>query len=563
MAKLKLPVRKARIGLINLLRKRQHVPPWLLVSLGGEIDELPQPHSRVPFARFVLPPDSHNVSSLRRMFEQLGRDPRVHGVVLKIECAAGASVYQSLRKIVLDFRACGKRVVAYATSFGPFQYYLACACDQIVMPPSAEWGITGLFREYLFFKDALDQIGIGIDVVNVSPFKSAFDQFAQSDFSSESRAQAEWLLDATFNELVHGISEGRRLSEEQVRRLVDGAPLGAREAKTCGLLDATLYEDELEAFLAEKTDATPQLAMYDDVRKSLLIPYFERGTKLIGVVKIEGTIVEGRSQSFPLPIPLPFFGNRFAGAESVVQALRHAGEDENIAAVILYVDSGGGSALASDLIAREVRRVCERKPVVAYMGSVAASGGYYVAALAQSIMAQPLTITGSIGVITMKPNVQEAQRKLFLHSTILQRGTRAGMYGLATSLSPDERMAVAASIQRVYDDFKRIVAEGRKLAFEMIEPMAGGRVWTGAMAKERGLVDELGDFSMAVEKAHALAGLPEGIRSQVIVVTSPRKPALPTIKAAKEGMSDLRALWQHFGRARNWMILPWVVGKGE
>jgi len=586
MPRLKLPIRKGRIGLLNLFRKRRSIAPYLLVTLSGEIDELPQPRPRIPFARFVLPPDPPSVSSIRRQFEQLALDPRVQGVVLKLECGASGATYQSLRKVLLDFRARGKRLIAYANAFGPFQYYLACACDQIIMPPSAEWGITGLLREYLFFKDALDQLGIGVDVVNVSPFKSAFDQFVRSDFSEQSRAQAEWLLDAAFNELVRGIAEGRKLTEVQVRELVDSAPLGASQAVERGLLDGVLYEDELEGYLTPQPSPTPavklvkaakddkteisvqkkqpapaQLALYDDARKSLLIPYIERGSKLIGVVMVEGTIVEGRSQSLPLPIPLPFFGNRFSGSESVVQALRQAGEDKRIAAIILYIDSGGGSALASDLIAREVRRV--RKPVVAYMGGVAASGGYYVAALAQRIIAQPLTITGSIGVITMKPNVQNAQHKLFLHSTILQRGARAGMYSTATPLSADEHTAVAASVQRIYDDFKRIVAEGRKMAIDAIEPIAGGRVWTGAMAREHGLVDELGDFTLALEQAWSLAGLPEGQRPHAIVIAPPRKFTLPTPRAAANGLADLRALWGMFSRARSWILLPWTVVNGD
>lgn len=591
MAKFRLPIRKARIGLINLFRKRQRLSPYLLLSLNGAIDELPQPRPRIPFGRFILPPDPPTVSSLRRQFEQLALDPRVHGVVIRIECTASAAAYQSLRQLLLDFRAGGKRLIAYANSFGPFQYYLAAACDQVIMPPGAEWGITGLLREYVFFKDALDQLGIGVDVVNVSPFKSAFDQFKRSDFSDESRAQAEWLLDATYNELVHGIAEGRKLNETRVRELIDGAPVGARTAVELGLLDAVLYEDELETYLAPAAaEVTPpvaneknpgkakpagkgtrkkqhqlraQLAMYDDARRGLLIPYFERPAKRIGVVMVEGTIVEGRSQSLPLPAPVPFFGNQFAGAESIVQALRQAGEDDSIAAIILYVDSGGGSALASDLIAREVRRVRETKPVVAYMGGVAASGGYYVAALAHSIIAQPLTITGSIGVIAMKPNVQAAQGKLFLHNTLLQRGAHAGMYSIATPFSTDEHTAIADSIQRIYADFKRVVAEGRKLDAEAIEPIAGGRVWTGAMAHERGLVDELGSFALALDKARALAGLPEALRPSAIVIGPPRKFALPTPKAAAEGLAGVRALWNMFGRARHWALLPWQMPKGD
>jgi protease-4 len=230
--------------------------------------------------------------------------------------------------------------------------------------------------------------------------------------------------------------------------------------------------------------------------------------------------------------------------------LRHAAEDDRIAAVILYVDSGGGGVLASDLIAREVRRVRDRKPLVAYMGGVAASGGYYVATLANSIIAQPLTITGSIGVITMKPNLQRTESKLYLHSTLLKRGERAGVNSLANPLSADEHAAVASSVQRYYDGFKRLVAEGRHLQVDDLEPIAGGRVWTGAMARERGLVDALGDFTLALDKARELAGIPADLRPRAIAISPPRKFALPTPQSI-----TARLAW--LARPRAWAILPW------
>ena len=569
MVRVNLPVRKARIGVLNFFRRRKYVPRYVLVSLNGEISEIPaqRPQTRIPFARRFLPPDPPSVSSLRRLLEQIALDPRVEGVVLKIECMASAATYQSLRTLLLDFRARGKRLIAYANAFGPFQYYLACACDEIIMPPSAEWGVTGFLREYLFYKDALDRLGIGVDVINVSPYKSAFDQFVHTDFSEESRAQAEWLLGAQYDELVRGIAEGRKLTPEQVRAFIDAAPYGVREAASHGLLDATLYEDELEAYLAlqaseppvekSKAKARRALELYDEVAGALLIPYVAYAPKLVGVVRVEGTIMEGKSQNLPLPVP--FFGNRFSGAETVAQALRSAAEDEHIAAVVLYVDSPGGGVLASDLIAREVRKLREKKPVVAYMSGVAASGGYYVSALAQRIIAQPLTITGSIGVISMKPNLQGAEGKLLLHHVSLKRGERAGIYSAAAPLDADGYTAVAATISRAYDDFKQLVAEGRKLNAADLEPISGGRVWTGAMAKERGLVDELGDFSMALQQARELAGLPAERRVRAVDVMPPRKFMLPTLptRSALAGLDVLDRFARLLAHVHMWAILPW------
>jgi protease IV len=602
-----LPIRKLRIAAANWFRARRHVPRFLMMTLSGEVSEISPPrlHIPLPFVSRFLPPDPPNVFSLRRALEQIAIDPRVDGVVLQIECLANGATFQSLRRVLLDFRTSGKRLIAYAHSFGPFQYYLACACDQIVMPPSAEWSVIGLLREYVFFKDAFDALGIGIEVVNVSPFKSAFDNFAKTDFSEESRAQAEWVMNAQYDELVRGISEGRHMSAEQVRGLIDAAPFGASDAVARGLLDAALYEDELEDWLAPaKTTSTPllpnksdvetassatttsdiattskakvafwrrpfkknkpirALELYGDVYGSLLIPYVKYTPKLIGIVRVEGTIMEGRSQSLPLPIPLPLLGNRYAGAESVAQALRYAAEDDHVAAVVLYVDSGGGSALASDLIAREVRRIREVKPVVAYMAGVAASGGYYVSALAQHIVAQPLTITGSIGVITMKPNLERAESKLLLHRTILKRGEHAGVNSLATPLNPDEYASVAASIQRVYDAFKRIVAEGRKLSVDEMEPICGGRVWTGEMARERGLVDELGDLRMALEKARDLANMPADCRPRAAEFNQHPRYRLPSLKAAA-AIWDMTALKARFLSTRAWAILPWGAEKGD
>lgn len=588
----------------NRRRARRKLPPYIVVTLEGEVVEFPPPPPelpvRIPFAsRFIpSPPQPWSVSGLRRLFEQLSLDPRVKGVVLKIGTAASATTYASLRNIIKTFRDSGKRVVAYADNFGPFQYYLACACDEIIMPPPAEWMVLGFQNEYLFFKDALDRLGVGVDVVNVSPFKSAGDNLARNDFSDESRAQAEWLLDARYDELVRGIAEGRRLREEQVRALIDGAPYSAEQAVQCGLIDAALYEDELEARLlpelpapAPKPDSTLvslaksvpglrkriELAQkattemqrkawitLEEARRTLLVPQFNYGEKYIGVISIEGLIVPGTSRRSPYPIPI--FGGEIAGSTSIAQTIREAERDNDIAAVVLHIDSSGGSALASDLIAREVKRLKTKKPVVAYMNSVAASGGYFVAALAQHIVAHPLTITGSIGVILIKPNTDGALEKFDVHRTILQRGKNAGIYSDAAPFNAHEREVVAGAIARSYDDFKRVVAEGRNLEFDLLEPICGGRVWTGLQAQQHGLVDTMGDFTAALAKARELAKLPDENqkRTRAVLMDGGRRNALPSMFPAL----NPQALWDQVSEwrrlllsTRTWAISLWGADK--
>jgi protease-4 len=591
----------------NKRRAGRKLPPFIVISLEGEIIEFPSPPPelpvRIPFAsRFIpTPPQPLSVSALRRLFEQLALDPRVKGVVLKISSAASAATYDSLRNIIKNFRASGKRVVAYAETLGPFQYYLACACDEIVMPPPAEWSVLGFQNDYLFFKDALDRIGIGVDVVNVSPFKSAGDNLARNGFSEESRAQAEWLLDARYDELVRGIAEGRKLNEDRVRELIDDAPYSAEQAAQCGLIDAALYEDELEKHLVpeppkpeQKPDGfavrmakkIPSLRKaiehaqkeaderrshawitLDEARRTLLVPQFNFHDKYIGVVSVEGLIVPGSSRRSPIPIPI-LGGEMIAGSQSIAQAIRAAERNDDIAAVILHVDSSGGSALASDLIAREVKRLKAKKPVVAYMNGVAASGGYFVAALAQHIVAHPLTITGSIGVILIKPNTEEALEKFDVHRTVLQRGKNAGIYSDATAFNEHERSVVAGAVARSYDDFKRVVAEGRNLKYDELEPICGGRVWTGLQAQAHGLVDTMGDFSAAMAKARELAKLPDEKvkRTRAVLMEGGRRNTLPPMFPAL----NPQALWNQMSEMRRlllnthtWAISLWSADKTE
>jgi protease-4 len=491
---------------------------------------------------------------LRRLFEQLAFDPRVKGAVVRIRCQASASVYQSLREIFEQFRAQDKRLVAYSTGFGPFQYYLACACDQIVMPPPAEWAVLGLAQDHVFLKDALAALGIEVEVLHVSPFKSAGDQLARTDFSPESRAQAEWLLDANWQELLRGISHGRKLDVERIKTLIDSGPHSAEMARAHGLIDATVYEDELDAWLIPDSErpapqppgamrkllsrikrgrdagvataAKPEPAMLtlEEAHDALMIKPLRYSHKRIGIIPIEGMIIDGSSQSSPLPVPL--VGGTMAGDETIAQMVRKAERDDSLAAIIVYVNSPGGSALSSDLMARELSRLNRKKPVITYMGGVAASGGYYVSAPTRHITAQPLTLTGSIGVVLTKPAAQSALATLKLHHRVLKRGERADAITPFRPFTEGEHAAFTEMMRRTYDAFKAIVGRGRNLPAEALEPICGGRVWSGAMAHERKLVDSLGSFSVALAKARELAGLADEPRVPAVLVSPDRKHRL-------------------------------------
>jgi protease-4 len=593
-------IRHSIIKIKNWFRSRREICPYIYIDLNGEITDFPPPPPPIPsiLAKRFMRQEAIHVAGLKRVFEQIAADDRIEGVILKIECVASGAIYQSLRGLMPILRNRGKKVIAYANSFSPFQYYLACACDKIIMPPSAEWAVLGMHQEYVFLKDALNQLGIQFEVINVSPFKSAGDQLTRTDFSEESRAQAEWLLNAFFNELVSGIAMGRKIAVSEVITMIDAGPYSAKDAISHGLIDAALYEDELENYLlgvpkkseeshlpkllqryiawqktrnpnaiAELHDlekaqkSSLRIMMLDEALNVLRIPIIEYANKFIGIVGIEGVITDGKSQN--APVPLPILGSKIAGALSVSQALRQAETDDKIAGVLLYVNSGGGSALGSDLMAREVYRLQQKKPVVVYMSSVAASGGYYVSALAKHIVAQPLTVTGSIGVVILKPNTLGADQKLQIHRNILQRGARAGMLNTSRPFSSDERQAVSDAMMRVYDDFKAVVAQGRQLDKTTLESICGGRVWTGEMAKEHRLVDTLGGVSEAFAQLRLLSGLqPEvdaGKRVGAIMIHPPKKWLLPQPfqMSSFNWVIDAYQFWKKkLAQTQTWLILP-------
>jgi protease-4 len=505
----------------RLLRRRAD---WVRLDLTGALPELatapPWWQRRLLGAR---PPAS--LQGLRRMLERVAADPQASGVLLKIDgLAAGWATLQSLRDEIARFRAGGKRVVAYLVTPDVAGYYAACAADEIVAPPSAFLTVLGLRAEIQFLRDALAKVGISAEVEAVSPYKAAGETFIRSDISPENRAQLERILDQRFAELVRAIAAGRRLDEPAVRAAIDASPLSAPAACERGLLDALCYEDELEAHL-RRGDQAPKILPWDQARRALRLQPARYHRKLVALVTVEGTIATGSSRS--LPVPLPLLGGQQAGADSVAQALRAAERNTRAAAVVLYVNSRGGDAFASDLMWREVLRVRRKKPVVVAMGDVAASGGYYLAAPASAIVAQPGTLTGSIGVVSLRPILAGLLERAGVNTVVLSRGANSGLFSISETPSEAERQALRDLIFTSYAEFKQRVREGRGLAEQQLEPIAGGRVWLGQEAVELGLVDQLGGLPDAVLRAQALAGLPQDRAAPLLLARAGKSQAAP------------------------------------
>ncbi len=400
-----------------------------------------------------------NLQSIRARLDRILADGRVGGVVLRIEnLNAGWAALEELRTELHRFREAGKKVAAYLVDPSTSSYYLASAADEIFASPLSTVNVVGLRARVNFLKDALLRLGLETEVLAVSPYKSAADPVARSDFSKESREQVERLLDRRFEELVAAISTGRDIPPGKTRDIINRAPYSADEAVTEGLLDGALYEDELAGRLGDG-DRSAKLAEWRVARKALRVPYKKWARKVVGLVRVEGTISRGRSRK--LPVPLPLLGSEQAGSDSVVAALRVAERSRRVGAILLHVDSRGGDALASDLIWREVERIRPKKPVVVLMGNTAASGGYYVSAPANHIIARKNTITGSIGVILARPVASGLFGKLKIKPVSIERGARSNLLDPSRPPSADELDVLSKQLHNFYNEFKERVASGR------------------------------------------------------------------------------------------------------
>jgi protease-4 len=524
----------------NVLRElRQLELDYVVIPVGGSLPERSGPPRSFLQRQLPLPSEPMSLETLNRRLAAIADADNVKGVLFVFQgFGAGAAKLQNFRDAVLRLRAAGKETIVFTPYLDLAHYFAATSADMIVAPPSANFDALGLHAEALFLKDALSRFGVEAEVVQISPYKTAYNMLGNSDITPEEDEQINWLLDESFDMFMAAIAEGRGKSQEEIRQLIDEAPMSAKDALAKGLIDHLAYEDTLPFLLAneegegedrELGDSAGQsededlsrppkatLATWDAARSVLLEKARRPVKRYIGVVSLEGAITMGQSQKPPLPIP--FFGGVTAGEATIVQQLRLAESDHQMAALIFHVDSVGGSPLASDLIWRQLKRIAQKKPVVAYMGSVAASGGYYVSAPANHIMAQPNTITGSIGVLTAHISTAELYNKLSVNRVSFSRGRRAGLFSDASSLSDDERQVLWDNIVETYEQFKQVVANGRDLPFEELDSICEGRVWSGRQALEHKLIDSFGDFIEAARVASELAKLKVGDGNYVPVI---------------------------------------------
>ena len=564
-------LRNAILGSRNILRSlRRAGLDCVVLPLGGSYPEWTRqpPSFPFPFRQLWRVTPDVSLARFRAVVEMIGNDKRVRGVVVRFDTVrADLSTLYSLRRSLLDLRSKGKRLIAWLPAAGLPEYYLASACDEVIFPESARLAVLGLRAEVMFLSDALALAGVEADLEAIAEYKVAPDLFRRTTMTEPHREMLDAIVNSLFDEIVAAIAEGRGLDPAGVRDLIDAAPLVPARAIDIGLADGVLYEDELAAHFAagsrgagqDNGDLPARLLTWREAAHRLQQPLKWTTRQRIGVVSLEGMIVPGQSRRVPAPVPLPFFEMQ-AGAGTIVQALRRAEADRGIAAVILHVETPGGSVLASDLICREVRRLRERKPVVVLMGGQATSGGYYVSALAHHIVARPTTLTGSIGIWGGKFVLAGLYAKLGLAREAVQRGAMADLYSEMTPFSDEERERVRRSLGESYTGFKKLVAEGRGMTVEGVEDVARGRVWTGAQALEVGLVDQLGDFDTALVMAKKLAGLDPEREYTVVQVRPSRRELLPppssTAALARNGLLDTL---QSLAQERAWALAPWAI----
>ena len=536
------------------LRRPRKPPPCVSFLIEAPPPE-PAPPPGPRWQRFLgRPPLS--IHALAAQVRRVTAEPRVKEVVFHLRpVPLSRSQVGSLRNLIDEVRAAGIRVTCWAPSYATGIYEVACAADEVLMQPGGMVAPLGISREYLFLGEALERVGLEADLLQVSPYKSAGDVLTRRGFSPESREMAEWLADSAFADIVAAVATGRKLDEPAARALVEASPLTDEQALAAGAVDAVLAEEALPDRLGE------DVVSWDAARRRLPSPRPARPGRVVAMLRVEGLIVDGRSRRAPIrPVGVPLVFQDQCGDLSVAEQARALAGDRRVGAVVVWVDSGGGSASASEAIAAALSALARRKPLVAVMGAVAASGGYYVTTPAQKVLAQPGTMTGSIGVVAGKLVTAGLLERLLFHREQVTRGEHAAMWSSDQGFTDVERSKLAEMVDRSYRLFLERVAAARGRPATDIERVAGGRVWTGRQALQHGLIDELGGLEHGIATARRLASLPadapvrearQGRRELV------RAPAIaPAV--LEHAFRALAALNQ----AGAWWLCP-VVSSGE
>ena len=447
------------------------------------------------------------------------RDTRVNGLLLSIDGPEiGFATAQELRDAVRSFRDTGKWAVAYMETAGEFSpgnrdYYLAAGCDAIWLAPSGDINLTGMRWEVPFIRGTLDKLGVYPDFDHIGRYKNAMNSLTHTRMDEAHREAMDKLADSLYGQLVGGIARGRGMTDAEVATLIDQGPFMGPRALEMKLVDNLGYRDEMEDHLKETNGGQLPLVKVKDYLRSGR--YYDHGPKLALITGV-GTVTRGDSYDDP------FIGGQSMGSNTIAGAIRDAREDASVKAIVFRVNSPGGSYVASDLIWREVSRTRGVKPIVVSMSDVAASGGYFVSIQADRIIAQPATLTASIGVLAGKMVTSGFWNTVGVTSDAVQRGRHATFYSSEMRYAPEERAIFQSQLKRIYGDFVGKVAEGRGKTVAEIDVIAQGRVWTGEDAVRLGLVDELGGLDVAIRRAQELAGLDPRKGTRLVVFPAPK-----------------------------------------
>lgn len=508
------------VVIVSVVTKKS-VPATTILEIDFEQD-LPENIPANPLAELVM----ENKLTLRDAVDAIDKgstDDRVVGIVARIGSnSKPMAQIQELRDAIERFRAKKKFAIAYSESFGEggpgtAAYYLATAFDSIYLQPSGDIALTGMIVESYFLKGVFEKLGVNFHGAQRHEYKSAFDMYTKDKFTDPSKEAITSIMSSVFDQVKQGISKSRKIPQDQLQSLVDAAPYLGKEAIEAKLVDGLAYRDEVytkaNALAGDKAEL-----LYLDKYLQLAGRPNESGTQIALIYGV-GAVSSGDSKFNPIQ------GGQTMGSDTVAAAIRAAVEDKNVRAILFRVDSPGGSYVASDTIWREVVRArLAKKPVIVSMGGVAGSGGYFVAMAADKIVAQPGTITGSIGVFGGKLLTKGFWDKIGLAWDEVHIGKNATMFTGTHDYSPSEWARFEASLDRIYDDFTTKAAEGRKLPKEKVLEIAKGRIWSGQDAKRIGLVDELGGLETALKLAKQEAKL--GIDEAVNIVVFPRPKSL-------------------------------------
>ncbi len=528
---------------------------YLEVPLSGSIAEIAPPDALMAFILGTKPLAVYDFWSNLRKAKV---DGRIQAVVLRLgllECDwAKAS---EMREAILDFRRSGKKVYALIEEAPDFdmEYYVATACDRIILHPLGWLGVNGIGGYVPFLKGALDKLGVRAEFEHVEEYKTAYNMFTEKGFTPAHREEMESLYSDLFGQYVATVAKARGKTEAEVRTLIDRGFFQGEQAKAAGLVDDCLYEDEVQALLRRDGRTISPVAFDDYTRVKPSSVGLETGVHTVALIYAVGTIMTGES--------LP----QVMGGSTVARWIRTARTDPSVKAIVLRIDSPGGSSVGSDVIWREVALAKKAKPVIVSMSDVAGSGGYWIAMSATKIVAEPQTLTGSIGVLAGKFSIDGLLAKLGVTSEKLAFGEKADVFSPFRPFTAEERKVLKDEILWTYEQFLKRAAEGRGLTRDQVDAIGKGRIWTGRQAKDLKLVDELGGLTMAIGIAKKEAGI--DAEEDVSLDVWPKKrsfwqslfsrPGLGVDLKSVAGRGKLLETAKMMNQTKTWAIMPFWV----